>query len=262
LRNFALLLAGFITAVLAFSCTPSPSQLKKAVEENPDIVFAAIEKDPQKFIEVVNKAAREAQMKGREKEMQDERDRMEAEFKEPKKPEIGSERVIFGAKDAPVTIVEYSDFECPYCARGYETMKKVLKEYEGKVRVIYKHLPLEMHAMAEPAARYFEAIAKQSPSKAESFHDSLFENQQGLRSEKGAFLQKMAKKAGADMGKLKADLESSSVNDILKSDMDEARKFDFSGTPGFLVNGVSLKGAYPFEEFKRIIDRHLGVKTE
>ncbi|MCB0365690.1 MAG: thioredoxin domain-containing protein [Bdellovibrionaceae bacterium] len=258
LRNLALVLSGFVITVLAFSCTPSPSQLKKAVEENPDIVFAAIEKDPQKFIEVVNKAAREAQMKGREKEMQEERDRMEAEFKNPKKPEIGDSRVIFGAKDAPVTIVEYSDFQCPYCQRGYNTMKEVLKAYEGKVRVIYKHLPLDFHPMAEPAARYFEAIGLQSPSKAEKFHDAVFEDQQSLGAEKGDFLDKMAKKVGADMGKLKKDLESEAVKGIIAADMAEARKFEFSGTPGFLVNGVSLKGAYPLDEFKKIIDRHLG----
>ena len=258
MRNLALVLSGFVITVLAFSCTPSPSQLKKAVEENPDIVFAAIEKDPQKFIEVVNKAAREAQMKGREKEMQEERDRMEAEFKNPKKPEIGDSRVIFGAKDAPVTIVEYSDFQCPYCQRGYNTMKEVLKAYEGKVRVIYKHLPLDFHPMAEPAARYFEAIGLQSPSKAEKFHDAVFEDQQSLGAEKGDFLDKMAKKVGADMGKLKKDLESEAVKGIIAADMAEARKFEFSGTPGFLVNGVSLKGAYPLDEFKKIIDRHLG----
>ena len=68
------------------------------------------------------------------------------------------------------------------------------------------------------------------------------------------------RKAGADMGKLKKALESSAVKEIIAADMAEARKFEFSGTPGFLVNGVSLKGAYPFDEFKRIIDRHLDEK--
>ena len=260
MRNLVLLVSGFALAALAFSCTPSPSALKKAVEENPDIVFVAIEKNPAKFIEVVNKAAREAQSKGREKEAEAEKARMEEEFKNPKVPEVADNRVIFGNKDAPITIVEYSDFQCPYCVRGYQTMKKVLKEYEGKVRIVYKHLPLDFHPLAEPAARYFEAIGQEDPNKAQKFHDSVFDDQQSLNSGKEEFLKKMAKKAGADMGKLKKALESSAVKEIIAADMAEARKFEFSGTPGFLVNGVSLKGAYPFDEFKRIIDRHLDEK--
>lgn len=246
-------------AFLAFGlgCTPSPSQLKKVVEENPDIVFGAIEKNPDKFIEIVNKAAREAQGKAREREMKAEQERMEEEFKNPKLAVVSEKRVVFGKKDAPVTIIEYSDFQCPYCSKGYETIKKVLKEYDGKVKVVYKHLPLDFHPLAEPAARYFEAIALQSHTKAEKFHDAVFEDQKGLGEGREAFLERKAKSVGADMAKLKKDLESSAVMETIKADMEEARKFDFSGTPGFLVGGVSLKGAYPFEEFKKIIDRHL-----
>jgi len=247
-------------AILAFSCTPSPSALKKAVENNPDIVFGAIEKNPQKFIEVVNTAARAAQKKGRQAELEAEKKRTEEEFKNPKKPDIQDSRVIFGTKNAPITIVEYSDFQCPYCARGYQVMKRVLKEYKGKVRVIYKHLPLDFHPLAEPAARYFEAIGLQSPQKAEKFHDAVFDDQQSLNKEKEGFLKKIARKVGANMDRLKKDLKNAAVKKIIDADMAEAKKFEFSGTPAFLVNGVSLKGAYPFEEFKKIIDRHLDKK--
>lgn len=239
-------------------CSPSASQLKKIVESNPDIVFGAIEKNPAKFIEVVNKAAREAQGKAREQEEKDEMGRMEEEFKNPKKPEIASDAVIFGNTSAPVTIVEYSDFECPYCGRGYQTVKQILKEYPDKVRVIYKNLPLEFHPMAMPAAKYFSAIAKQDPSKAHHFHDTVFENQAELKKDGEKFLEKTAKKVGADMAKLKKDLNSEAIKKSIDTDMAEAKKFEFSGTPGFLVNGVSVRGAYPFEYFKKIIDRQLG----
>ena len=97
----------------------------------------------------------------------------------------------------------------------------------------------------------------QDPVKAEKFHDNIFENQKKLNSGKEKFLKELAKKVGADMKKLAKDIESDAVKKIVESDMAEAKKFGFSGTPGFLVNGVSLKGAYPFAEFKKIIDRHL-----
>lgn len=246
--------------VLGFGCTPSPSQLKKVVEDNPDIVFGAIEKNPDKFIEVINKAARDAKSKSIEREMKAEQERMEEEFKNPKQPQISDKRVIFGKNDAPVTIVEYSDFQCPYCFRGYETIKRVLKEYDGKVRVIYKNLPLEFHPLAQPAAEYFEAIALQDHAKARKFHDSVFQDQKKLSEDKQAFLDKTAKSVGADMARLKKDLKGNTVKENIAADIEEAKKFDFSGTPGFLVNGVSLKGAYPFEEFQKIIDRHLANK--
>ncbi len=240
-----------------WGCAPSASQLEKVVSENPEILFNAIEKHPEKFIEVVNKAARNAQMQARKKEADDEKNRMEEEFKNPKKPEIADSRAIFGPKDAPITIVEYSDFECPYCAKGYSTMKDVMKEYGDKVRIIYKHLPLDFHPLAMPASQYFEAIALQSHSKAEKFHDMIFENQNKLKKEKEGFLKSAAKKVGANMSQLMKDIKSDKVKEVIDADMAEAKEFGFSGTPGFLVNGVSLKGAYPLPEFKKIIDRHL-----
>lgn len=243
-------------------CTPTASQLKKVVEENPDIVFGAIEKNPAKFIEVVNKAAREAQGKAREEEEKQELSRMEDEFKNPKKPEITAQDATFGNASAPVTIVTYSDFECPYCSRGYLTVKQIRKEYGDKVRVVYKNLPLEFHPLAMPAAKYFQAIVRQDMKKAEAFHDAVYENQSEFKKDGEKFLEKIAKKVGADVAKLKKDLNSDEVKNAISASMAEAKKFDFSGTPGFLVNGVSVKGAYPFEYFKKIIDRQLGGAPE
>jgi protein-disulfide isomerase len=252
------LLAGLGFALSA--CAPSPKQLKEAVEKDPSIVFVAIEKDPEKFIEVVNKAARDAQQKGAEKAAQEEGKKRDEEFANPLKPEIEEGRAIEGPKEAKITIVEYSDFECPYCSRGYQTIKEVMKAYPGQIRFVFKHLPLDFHPKAMPAAKYFEAIARQSSEKAYKFHDMIFENQSELRSKGEAFMKEVAKKVGADMKKLDKDLNDPKLMDRIKADMEEAKKFDFSGTPGFIINGVSLRGAYPFSEFKAIIDRHLGQK--
>lgn len=253
-------LIGFTLVAFALTaCAPSAKQLKEAVEKDPSIVFVAIEKDPEKFIEVVNAAAQNAQKKSQEKAMEDETKKRDEEFANPLKAEIEEGRVIFGKKDAPITIVEYSDFECPYCSRGYQTMKQVEKEYGDKIRVVFKHLPLDFHPKALPAAKHFEAIARQSPEKAEKFHDAMFENQGKLKSDGEKYMKDVAKKLGVDMKKLEKDLADETLMKRIQADMDEAAKFGISGTPGFLINGVSLRGAYPASEFKTIIDRHLGA---
>lgn len=256
MKTFKILGASLLALAIT-NCAPSAKQIKEAVEKDPSIVFVAIEKDPEKFIEVVNKAAQEAQKKSQEKMMAEEGTKRDEEFKNPLKPEIDETRVIFGKKDAKITIIEYSDFQCPYCSKGYQTVEQVIKAYPNDVRVIYKHLPLDFHPMAMPAAQYFEAIAMQDQKKAEKFYHAVFENQGDLGTKKEAFLKDIAKKVGADQKRIDKDIKDEKVAQIIAKDMEEAKKFNFSGTPGFLINGVSLRGAYPFPEFKEIVDRHL-----
>lgn len=244
--------------VLAFlglaACSPSASQLKKTLEENPEIVFNAIEKNPKAFFESVKKAEegfREEMEKGR---AEAEEKALEEDFKNPKQPVVDASRAIFGNKNAPITIVEYSDFQCPFCARAHNTMEELFKKYPDKIRLVYKHLPFK--PQAEPAARYFEAIAMQDGAKAKKFHDTLYENQRNIM-EGTSYLDKVAKQVGADLAKVKKSLNSEEISKRLAADLEEARKFNFEGTPGFLVNGVSVRGAFPLEHFAMIIDRHL-----
>ena len=244
--------------LLASGCV-NKDQLKKTLVENPEMLFEVIEKNPDKFLEVVNKAARDAQAKARERQAKDEENRLEDEFKNPKKPKVEGEYFL-GDKGAAITIVEYSDFECPYCSRGYDVVKRVKEVYGDKIKFIYKHLPLDFHPKAMPAAKYFEAIAMQDTKKAFKFHDEIFENQSKLKSEGVKFMETTAKNLGVNMSKLKKDLESEKVKSKIDEHIAEARKFGITGTPGFIINGVTLKGAYPFPEFKKIIDRHLGSK--
>ncbi|MFZ4404627.1 MAG: DsbA family protein [Pseudobdellovibrionaceae bacterium] len=255
--NFLKLFGLGALALSLVNCAPSAKQLKEAVEKDPSIVFVAIEKDPEKFIEVVNKAAQEAQKKAQEKAMSEETSKRDAEFANPLKPEIQEDRVFFGPKNAKITIVEYSDFECPYCSKGHQVIEQVLKEYPNDVRVLFKHLPLEFHPLALPAAKYYEAVAKQDPEKAQKFHDAIFNSQGEFKAKKEAFLKETAKKLGLDLKKLEKDIADPAIDARIKADTEEAKKFDISGTPGFIINGVSLRGAYPFPEFKQIIDRHL-----
>lgn len=253
IRISKFLIIGFLLA----SCAPTAQQIKETIQSDPSIVFSAIEKAPDQFIEVVMKAQQNAQKVASERAQQEEQKQREEEFKNPLKPEIEESRVIFGNKSAPITIVEYSDFQCPFCSRGYQTMKELKKEYGDKIKFVFKHLPLDFHPLAVPAARYFEAIAMQDHAKAEKFHDLVFENQSQMQSKGENLFKELAKKAGADLKKVEASLKSEKISQRITADSEEARKFNFSGTPGYLINGVSLKGAYPLAAFKEIIDRQL-----
>lgn len=260
LSKLGLMSGLLITSLFITNCAPTAQQLKDAVEKDPSIVFVAIEKHPDKFIEVVIKAQQEAQQAAQKRQVEEEEKRIENEFSNPLKPNISEERVIFGNKDAKITIVEYSDFECPFCSKGYFTVKEVLKQYANDVRVIFKHLPLDFHPNAMPAAQYFEAIAKQDHGKAQKFHDYIFENQSELKAKGKDFLKEAAKKVGADLKRVEKDLNSEDIMKRIEADTKEANEFGMTGTPGFIINGVSFRGAYPFAEFKRVIDRHLGKK--
>lgn len=234
--------------------------VEKTLESNPDIIFKLIEKNPKKFMDSVNKAVRSARAVARKEAESKKANQKAKEFSNPKKPVLGSDRVYFGDPSAPITIVEYSDFQCPYCTKGFQTMKSLEKKYGKKLRILYKHLPLdELHPQARLAARFFEAIGLQSSSKARKFHDKLFQNQPSIKKGK-PYLVKVAKQVGANVAQVLKDINSSKVKSRIKADMAEARKFGFSGTPAFLINGVSLAGAYPVPSFVSIIEKHLKAK--
>jgi protein-disulfide isomerase len=260
LKTTARLFIILISASFLASCS---ELVKKTIQDNPSIVFEAIKKDPNGFMEVVRAAAQDAQKKEIEMAQQAEEKSREDEFSNPKKPEVASNRAVLGSSGAKVTIVEYSDFQCPFCQRGSDTVDAVMKEYGDQVRLLYKHLPLEQkHPNARRGSEYFEAIALQDVKKAYEFKKMVFKNQNETYGDAEKLYKDLAKKAGADMAKLESDLKGKSdlISQIINKDIEEASEFGFNGTPGYLINGVSLKGAYPIDEFKKVIDRHLGKK--
>ncbi len=247
--------------LLALGCAPTASQMQKVLEDNPEVLFSVIEKHPDKFFATVQKAQGQMRAGEEERMMKEEVDKREAEFQSPKVPEIAEGRAFEGEKNAPVTIVEYSDFECPFCRKGHMTMDQLLRDYQGKIKVVFKNLPIErIHPNALIAAKYYEAVALQDMKKAAEFKKLVFEKQREFSDSGESLLKDAAKKVGANLAKLQKDLNSGEVTKRIDSDRAEAEKFEFSGTPGYLINGVSLRGAYPVEEFKKIIDRHLTAK--
>ena len=157
-----------------------------------------------------------------------------------------------GSDEALVTIVEWSDFQCPYCSRVTPTIKQIAEQYGDEVRVAFKHNPLGFHPRAKPAALAAEAAGKQG--KFWEMHDKLFENQRELKKDK---LVEYAQAIGLDMKAFEADLESDAIKAMVEADKALAAKVGARGTPNFMINGKQVSGARPFDSFKEVIDAEL-----
>ena len=226
-----------------------------ALEANPDLVLAALKKsDKTKFFELIVEAQQDFQKKKVQEDAKREETERENAFKNPLKAEIGANARQRGSKDAPITIVEYSDFQCPYCSQGYKNLEQLRKKHGDKLRVVFKNFPLNFHPLAMPAAQWFEALALQSPEKAWAFHDSLFENQSKLGEE---YYIALTKDLGLNVEKAAKDAKSEAVAKKIEADILEAKKFGIEGTPAYLINGVPLRGAYPVDAFEQIIAKIL-----
>lgn len=240
-----------IALVVGVGCT-SKDDLKKMLKENPEIMTEAIEANPAKFIEALNRAVKSAQEGEGKRREEEEKKALEESFTNPLQPNIRADESFRGNKDGVITLVEYSDFECPFCSRGFGTVMDLMKKYEGKIRFAYKHLPLNFHPQAMIASQYYEAIRLQNPDKAWQFHDRIYKDQRKLQNGE-SFLKAIAKELKVDMSKLAKDIKSESVQKRIDDDMAEAAKFGFQGTPGFLLNGIPVKGAYPTSHFEGLI---------
>jgi protein-disulfide isomerase len=157
-----------------------------------------------------------------------------------------------GPDDALVTIVEFSEFQCPFCSRVNPTIKQIVDTYGKDVRVVFKHNPLPFHKEAGPAAE--AALEANAQGKFWEMHDKLFENQKALTRED---LDKYAKEIGLNMAKFKQAMDSGKHAAEVKADQELARSLGASGTPSFFINGRNLRGAQPFASFKAVIDQEL-----
>lgn len=245
------------TGLFVMGCSPSASQLKKVMASDPTILQAAIEADPKGFFETIRKVQGKAQEQAMAQQMDDEFKRVKTEMASPKEVKIEADRAILGSASAAVTIVEWADFNCGHCSSAAATMKKISETYGDKVRIVFKHLPI-LAPESRTAAEYMEAIALQNKEQAIKFHALLFERQRELREGGVKFLKSIAKEVGADIGKVEKDAKGSAVKARIDSDVAEAKKFEFNGTPGFMINGAGIHGAYPEEFFKKVIDSVLG----
>jgi protein-disulfide isomerase len=159
---------------------------------------------------------------------------------------------VKGPDDAKVTIVEWSDFQCPFCRRSRPTLEQIEKEYGDQVRIAFRHLPLSFHSKA-PAA-HAAAAAAGLQGKFWEMHDKIFENQQQMSPQK---YEQWAGELGLDVDQFKRDVASEQVKQAIETDKKAAEALGVTGTPAFFVNGRYVRGAQPFPAFKTLIDEEL-----
>ena len=164
-----------------------------------------------------------------------------------------------GPENAKVTIVEYSDFQCPFCSKGYQTIEKqVLANYGDKVKFYYKNYPLPFHPWAKSGAIAAACAKEQKPDAFWKLYSSLFENQSqitpdNLKEKATGFLDG----TGVDMAKWNDCFDNKKTAAKVDAEMQEGSSVGVRGTPGFIINGRLVSGAQPYENFKNIIDDEL-----
>jgi protein-disulfide isomerase len=163
---------------------------------------------------------------------------------------------VKGPSNAPVEIVEFSDFQCPYCLRAAPTVNQVLKTYGDKIRFVYRHYPLPNHPNARPAAEAAACAAEQG--KFWPFHDRLFGDAAKLES---ADLKRDAAELGLDTTKFNTCVDTHKFRASVDADMQAGADAGVDGTPAFFINGRMISGAQPFDVFKKLIDDELQRKT-
>ena len=167
-----------------------------------------------------------------------------------------------GNPDAQITVVEYSDFQCGYCARAANEVADFLKDYQGKVRLFYKQFPLSFHKWAEEASIASLCVYDQANEKFWKIHDEIFEKQGEIKvADARETFAEMARKLGIDMKKYDRCVKSEETKRRITSDMNEGRSIGVSGTPTFVVDGFVISGGANMKALRNAVDYRLSLKS-
>lgn len=171
---------------------------------------------------------------------------------EPPRVEVEAKGPARGPADAKVTIVIFSDFECPFCARAEPTLKQVAETWPKDVRFVFRHYPLPFHASARPAAE--AAACADEQGQFWPLHDHLFASGELEPAQMRTWL---GQQSGFDLGKFDDCLSSGRGAQVVAADVEAAGKVQVDSTPHFFINGVRVSGAQPFEQFQSVIESEL-----
>jgi protein-disulfide isomerase len=175
---------------------------------------------------------------------------------QPPRVEVSAEGPSRGPADAPIIIVEFSDFECPFCQRAAAVVEQVMEQYKGKARLVYRHYPLPNHSNAQRAAE--AATCANEQGKFWPYHDLLFRNQRALSTDD---LNQYARDVELDETKFAACMDSGRAAKVVEKDIADGDAAGVNGTPAFFINGRPLSGAQPFESFSEAIDQELARRS-
>lgn len=221
--------------------------IREALAANPDLLLDVLRRNSETLLDIVQEGAilrrNKTLIAG-----------WKADLATPKTIKL-ERRLSRGPADAPVTVVAYSDFTCPYCEQAAANMKTLLEESKN-IRYVFKSFPLG-GGHGRLAAEYFVAAGLQGSEKAWKFYDLLFSLRERLTREGEPVLKKAAQEAGLDLRRLAADAKSRAVRDMVDEDMAEAARLGVEGTPTTFVNNLVVRGALAPELFARAVNMAL-----
>ena len=163
---------------------------------------------------------------------------------------------VLGPADAPVTLVEYGDFECPFCGRSYPAVRRIRDELRDRLRFVFRHFPRPEHSHARHAAQAAEAASAQG--RFWEMHDQMFEHQDALSD---SDLAHYAARIGLDVAQFQRDLTSHASVERVQRDIQSGAHSDVHGTPTFFINGVKHEGPDTFEDLMNAIQQQLPEGT-
>ena len=222
------------------------AQVESILRENPDIFLDVIRENSEAILLALREGSNKAQLKA-----------MYAQWRQdvsiPKKVALEG-RAIRGNPDAPITIVAFSDFTCPYCEQAAYTINSLMSHYGKTVRYVFKNTPLASHENGRLASQYFVAASQIDQAKAWKLYDEFFTNRDQLKAEGEVFMTKAATKVGFDAEKLAAAARTEAVNAIIDEDLADAEALEIEGTPYFLVNNILIRGARSMDQFTEAVE--------
>lgn len=233
---------------------PSEAEIKAIYEANKDRVGEPLEKVRPQIINAIKQNRRGAEQNNYLAELR-KGAKVEIKLKRPpvKRVEVSVDDDPFvGPKEAPVTVVEFSDYQCPFCGRARSTVKQMTETYKDKVKYVFRDFPLSFHQDA--FAAHVAANCAGEQGKYWEFNAKLFAQQKALKVES---LKSYAQELGLDTKTFNDCLDSNKYAEEVKKDMDDGIKAGVNGTPAFFINGIPLSGARPFSQFQEIIDDEL-----
>ena len=224
------------------------NMIRQVLRDDPNIVLDILRENSELVLDIAQQGSNQRRLKV-----------LSAQWKrdlDVPKPVTLANRPIRGNADAPVTIVAFSDFTCPYCTQSAQFISALMRDNPEKIRMVFKHFPLPGHKSARLAAEYHVAAAMQSPEKAWDLYDLMFEQGERLNEEGETLLKRLAGEAGLDMKKLASDLRGNAakIKFVIEEDIADAKQLGLQGTPNFLVNNLIVRGALAPELFNQAVN--------
>lgn len=219
-------------------------EIRITLEKNPELIFEALKGHEERLYDLLQigleKKNKSKIRAGRIKQLNN-----------PKIAKMYPERPVWGNAQGDISIIVFSDFQSATCSKADKTILQLLKKHP-EVDYRFRHNPLGIHRMSRSAAEYYEALALQDHKKAIKLNHLILKNRLKIKKNGITELNNLAEKAGADMPRLRKDINSNKVKSIVKNDIQEAKRLGFTASPVFLVNGVTVSGAAPMEEFEEV----------